>query len=552
VTTDEGGGYDLGPLPPGEIKLRVWKQGYRSEERVVAVAAGARADVELSRGLGLSGIFLADDEGVPGGRITAASQVAGTEPQTALTDATGRFTLSGLAPGRYTIVGYAEGAGQARLEDVDAESAGLLRLVTRRQEKGVVIGTVTGAGRMSDADPPMVTVSVGGAGGMVSAIADAAGRFRIEDAPAGRATITATVTRGSSTRGSRPRELEVVAGSETTADVEMPAGAVVSGRITARGEPVARASVSLRSAGNAEGSRAGTDRDGRYSATVDPGRYLVAVSADGLVYQAELAVEGDVAADFDVTGGTVAGRVVDAGTRAPVRDVEVNLWPAAREYAPRGTATTDGGGQFEVPVQEGRYRLVTEKDGYAPQVREMEISRGGRAELLLELQAAEGLTLSVTDARDGSLLRAGYLVRDASRQVVASGRTGWGADPAAKIALAPGEYLLTVSAYGYAARTVRLHAPAGELAVPVTPGGTLVVEAGTPAYASARLRGEDGEAYVTNEFDGRSEIELAGRRTTVEHVAPGRYTLAGVVGNGEARPVPVVIQEGQVTTVTLE
>ena len=67
-----------------------------------------------------------------------------------------------------------------------------------------------------------------------------------------------------------------------------------------------------------------------------------------------------------------------------------------------------------------------------------------------------------------------------------------------------------------------------------------------------RLLQPDGEEYVRCWCNGIAEIELKGRRTTVENVTAGSYTVEVVDAAQGIAPRPAVIREGQTTTVTLE
>src|SRR5262249_46751655 len=145
--------------------------------------------------------------------------------------------------------------------------------------------------------------------------------------------------------------------------------------------------------------------------------------------------------------------------------------------------------------------------------------------LVVELSPAAGLSLSVVDARDGRPLEAIVVVRDQARHIVANSHSGVDEDGTLNIPLADGRYLLSTSATGYGTATLPATAPAQGLRMALTPGGTLVIESARALQGLARLVQPDGEEYVRCWCNGIAEIELAGRRTTVEHVTPGSYTL---------------------------
>jgi hypothetical protein len=62
----------------------------------------------------------------------------------------------------------------------------------------------------------------------------------------------------------------------------------------------------------------------------------------------------------------------------------------------------------------------------------------------------------------------------------------------------------------------------------------------------------DGEEYVRCWCSGIADIKLEGRRTAVDHVTPGSYAIERGEGPETFSPRPVVIQENQVATITIE
>lgn len=100
--TDARGGVHFGGLVPGRYLAKVRAPGYLSSEPVPVEAwdeETAPVSLVLREGLSLSG-RVRDARGVPVGEADVVLTGDGTSVSSTRTDAQGRFTLSGLVPGR--------------------------------------------------------------------------------------------------------------------------------------------------------------------------------------------------------------------------------------------------------------------------------------------------------------------------------------------------------------------------------------------------------------------------------------------------------------------
>jgi len=552
--SDGRGEYELTGVPAGPVELTFVRSGFRSARRHVDAGEGARVDVSLSRGIALSGVVLADGSGVAKAEVWARSSVAGAEQGNAVTDRTGRFTMPGLSPGRYAVSARGPDGGEAEVEDVDVERAGVLRLALRRAPTAVLVGRVVGLPESEDEQ--LVFVQAHGEQGSESARVDAAGAFRMEKVPAGHVRVQATaVSLGGSAQSSRVNEIDLAPGSESEVVLEFSDDIVVSGTVTRDGLPAVGAVVSFRAGPGRVWAPA--DGSGRYTVVgLEPGLYQVDVAGPELSFETEYQVTTSAQLDIDASGAAVAGSVTDATTGAPIAGAEVSLWRVdAPESRPSSTLHTGAAGTFVAKaIREGHYRLLASKDGYGQDVLEVDLRRGLPSEVAFELAPAEGLTVEVVDARDGRPLDAVVVVRDTSRRIIANRHSGVGADGTLTIPLAAGSYLLSTSADGYGTATLSVTAPGRGLRVPLTPGGTLVVQSPRDLHGRLRLVRPDGEEYVRCWCNGIATMDLEGRRTTIPNVTPDRYTveLLDTAGRPDAAPRAVVIQEGQVSTLTVE
>jgi protocatechuate 3,4-dioxygenase beta subunit len=553
--TNTQGEYELEGLPAGSFELTFQHEGYRSTRRTVDVSRESRADVVLSRGVTVSGVVLsADGKAAAKAYVQASSSVAGADEGSVPADSSGRFSMSGLSPGRYTFTASSTDGGEAKAEDVDVEHTGPLRLVLTRARTAVLIGRVIGL--PPSAEDRFVFVEAKGDQGSDRGQVDATGAFRLEGVPTGAVRVSAVMTAGDgSMRSSRVSALEIVAGTESETVIEFANDITVSGTVVRDGLPAAGASVSFQSKSGPL-ARALTDASGRYSVQgLEAGLYEVEVSGIDLSYQADHAVSATSELDIDATGAALAGSVADAASGNPIDDAEVSLWRLDDSTHPTTTVRTNASGTFQArSVREGAYRLLTSKDGYGQDARPLELRRGAAEDVRVDLTPSEGLSVRVVDARDDRALEAVVAVRDMAHQVVANRHSGVGTDGTLTIPLAPGPYLLSTSATGYGTATLQVNAPGHGLRVPLTPGGTLVVESARELRGRLRLLGPDGEEYVRCWCNGIGGFDLDGHRTTAPNITPGSYRLE--LFDLAGRPIPaqpsVMIQEGRVTTIVVE
>jgi protocatechuate 3,4-dioxygenase beta subunit len=555
VQTGESGDYELQGLPPGELKLEFGKQGFRTARRTVSAGEGARVDVTLSRGLALSGTVIRDGVGLAGARVSATSAVTEADSGSAAADAAGKFRIEGLSSGRYTVRAQSDEGESTEAHDVDVETAGPLRLVIERPPTAVLTGRVAG---LAPDDAGYVWVRAeGDEGRSAQETVDAQGEFRMDRAPAGTVRVHAlSVSMSGVARSSRTKEIILPPGAQGKVVLEFSDDFRVTGTVSADGAPVAGATVHWSLAGGGGGSQMSrTGQDGRYEVLgLDPGAYVVNVSADAMTTHLQHVVSADDRLDIDTTGAEVSGRTVQTdGT--PLGGVDVSLWRLdARANTPVASVNSGAGGAFSVRwVKDGRYRLIGAKEGFGQDVHEVDLARGPTSELLLRLQPADALQVAVVDARDGRPLDATVVVRDPGRKIVARTHSRVDADGSFKISLAPGAYLLSASAAGYGTATLPVTAPGAGPRVGLTPGGTLLVESVRDLRGRLRLVRPDGEEYVRCVCNGIADIEVKGRRTRIPNVTPGSYSVDFVDTRGTSVPAPpVLIREGQLTTVSIE
>lgn len=553
--TDEQGEYELRGLTTGEVTLSFEARGHVKELRTVDPQKVSQLNVTLTRGLALKGeVVGAGGAGVPNVFVSATSSAQGATDQQTQGDERGRFSLEGLTPGRYTVSARTMDKGSAKLEDIDVETAGPLRLVLEQDKTAVLSGKVVGLPEGDDAGMSVVMAVNEETGSSAQATLDESRSFRMEDAPTGRVQVRAMAASlaSGSTRMSRPVELNLAPGSQTTTVLEFSNDITISGTVTKDGAGVPFINVSFTGGADQDASTR-TDARGAYQAVgLEPGRYRVAVSGDDVSFTTPYVVTASATLDLDITGGAIAGRVVRAEAGTPVAGVEVSFFRIGLdENTPMTSVTTAAEGAFhQRSIPEGRYRIITSKAGFGQEVLEVEVARGGTVEAVMEVTPADGLNVTVVDARDQRPLDAIVVVRDSAKRIVANRHAGVGADGALNIPLSSGAYSLSTSATGYGTATLKVTAPGQGLRIALTPGGTLVIESARDLRGRVRLMQPNGEEYVRCWCNGIADIELKGKRTVVENVTAGSYTVE-LIDEPGATPHPVVVIDGQRSTIVV-
>jgi hypothetical protein len=261
--------------------------------------------------------------------------------------------------------------------------------------------------------------------------------------------------------------------------------------------------------------------------------------------------------DIDYKIAAVRGRVLDAGTNEPLADATVNFRPNSGEMRFARAAMTDPNGNFTMEsISAGTYTVTATREGYGTDVREESFGDAGRDGFEIRLSRNDGVTLRVVDGRDGRAINAVVTVFDAAGRVVhESGGMRFGGSSSATdthLPLNPGSYTATLFTTGYAVTSVRITSPSpGPQTVSMTPGGTILVQSKHSTVRRMRLVDSSGVPYPR--FSNRPPSrDLLPGTVPIENVAAGSYQLL-LLNDDEsvADTVPVVVQEGQTTRVSL-
>ncbi|HEX7155118.1 MAG TPA: carboxypeptidase-like regulatory domain-containing protein [Thermoanaerobaculia bacterium] len=560
ATTDASGEYVLETLEPGEKTFQIAAQGYLTATKTIELKGkDQRLDVQLSSGQRVSGVVVTDSGApVADAAVRASSAAAGGmfSGQSARTDANGNFTIEGLAPGRYVFNASKSGYAEGTVRDFDIAAGTPVRITL--SSGGVIYGHVSG---IAENEHAATTVEARGANGSASAALDPSGNYRIEGAPTGSVRVSATVMRGfQQRRSSAPKSVQLEPGGSVQLDLEFSGQTSVSGRVTRNNRPMSNAAVAFYPRGGAAQTSANTttDENGVYTISgLEDGQYNVSVIDMQRMapYQTTFEVRGSGTFDIDMKTSSLRGRVIDATTNEPLADARVQIRAADPQEAmfPR-VITTDPAGTFLMEsVSPGRYVVTADKERFGAKAVDVTVGDSAPQDLEFQLERAEGVRLTVVDARDGRMLAAQMQVTDMQGRVMDNTgfRFGGGAEPV-QLSLAPGQYRVTVGAMELATQTVIVQSP-GARTVALTPGGTLLIHSRNSTRLSGRLLDSTGQIYLRGPFRQQMfGVEPSPHPTMLRNIAPGTYTLQ-LLGEGEAvvGTTQVTVTEGGTADVSL-
>lgn len=344
-------------LPPGTSSLVIGAPGYEHVVREVAAHQTQVIDVALVPEARLSGQVVDAATGAPLGAAQLTlwptlRHPGGPAERSALTGADGRFTLDGLAAGRFQLTAWAAGHVTAIIDDVAIRPAvdaadHDLALVPATTLRGVV----TAAGQPVSGAEVFLERALGAPPvASAHAITAADGSFMVDRVPAEAGLVVVV------------RDHVVVSPSTVDAPAAEPVAiavevaAAITGVVVQDGRAVPGAELWLDRPGRPVRTRA--DGGGRFQLAVPPGRYrLGALGSDGFT-SAPLVVDAPGAGPVTVAldgHAAIEGRVVDRGGQ-PVIGVVISAHELARDD--RGASTSALDGSFRIAaLAGGHYRL---------------------------------------------------------------------------------------------------------------------------------------------------------------------------------------------------
>ncbi|MCA8925730.1 MAG: carboxypeptidase regulatory-like domain-containing protein, partial [Planctomycetes bacterium] len=579
-------------LPPGTHTVTARATGYAHGSAEVQLAAGTTQSltVSLQQGLTLSGRVI-DRAGKPipeatvtgvalGGKDAALAMAQQGTQVSAVSDAEGRFTLTGLEDSPYYLMPNAEGYQSMRQGAPfggmpESYRAGRAEPVTLTLQALVAIqGRVRGPSGEALAT---VEVTARGKGTWANSSQQVApdGSFTLSGLAPGRYDLSAA---GGGWVSFEAQSVSVGADGARGVELELRQGLTVEVDVACAGQPVSGASLNL-SAGEEgmfgglgrAGAQASTDASGEGSlAGVAPGEYRLSVTCEGFApAEVPVGVTAQGAARVRVellAGATLAGRVLNAdGT--PAADGVLYATRTGKSFSKDALeATTDAEGAFTLEgLAAGSYDLhLMHMSGLGtPQIKQVgsfTATPGQTTTQTFRLEAPEQMgTLSgrLLQGDEPLAMRPVQARGDGGNSIFDGGFLWFMTDAEGRFenaSVRPGVYRVSSSG----TEEVRVEVRAGqasEVELRIKAGviaGRVVDQLGAPlADATVYLR----PATPSHEFDMLA-LTGGGRVTTdasgafrVPELPPGTYRLAATgVGIGSSVPQEVVLGDDESRT----
>lgn len=402
------GSFVLENVPLGRITLEVYATDHSNRDvDVVVTPDTSPVDVALSTGASISGRLAASDGVTPivgSAGLYSLDESAGGEGRTG---DDGTFSYKHLRPGRYQVTGRTA-EGSASREVVLARNQHVEGLVLAMAAGRSIRGVVSG---LRPDEISRARVSVRRADAFWSALSDASiderGAYVLRSVQPGRLEVVAEV----SMRRQLSKKVDMPADADLTVNIEFPAGARLSGRVTHHGQPLSGAQVSTTPVVEqaVHAYPATTSGDGRYAIEgLADGEYYVYVEN----YQAKpVTVSGDTVFDIDVPRAQLSGRVLEDGGKAPIAGVEVEVWPV--EPVPhrfRQHNRSDESGEFRLTgLEAGELILTAYKPGYE-MVRKRISYDAPIANMTMRMRQDAGVEIQLRDAATARPLHSAYVI----------------------------------------------------------------------------------------------------------------------------------------------
>jgi len=364
--------------------------------------------------------------------------------------------------------------------EIEVPEGGLSNLELRLERGATVIGQVRGvatseleACRIHSDDGASTEIGMDGS-------------FRLGGVGSGEREITARLYASDRTRSVRATVPE--SGETGPVIFDFASGLTLSGRVLRSGEGVPGMVVTANGVGIEAAGNAMSGPDGGWRIEgLDPGEFQVAVqSRSGEVVAGDhVLLETDTEIDLQIAGGSIAGRVVEVDTQAPIEVAKVNISGSGLPPVNR-RVSTDGSGFFEATdLADGDFVVRAEAPARSAAQQIVSVRDGRAGDVTLELDQKR-TTVLVVRGPDGGSPSTLWIVSASDGVLGPMLRVSCSVGGRCEVnQLAPGRWTLRIGADSSALALVVVDLPQNEVPVTLRRTGKLELRAAAVAAEMA-------------------------------------------------------------------
>jgi len=453
AVTDSSGNYVIDNLSPGGFSVFAVATDYQTKGIGASVSAGGTtvASLALDPNSGsISGLITDSLTMIPISGAKVLIYQGNTLVDTLITDSSGHYSSSNLAPGQYQVVGQATNYQSNASGALVSAGLGTIVDVSLAPDPGTVEGTVKDSITMHPISGANVQIFKGQT--LVgSSVTDSSGNYQV----GGLAPGSYTVNFSAQNYQTKILGASVTSNSKTELDANLdPNPGCLQGLITdsVTSNPLVGATVSIYQS-NTFVEQVFTDASGNYTfSKLQPGTYLIVASA--VDYQLTLGaglVTSNSKTTVDLaltpTPGDLNGNITDSLTSTPIIGAEVQIFNGTVLV---GSALTDNLGNYTIGnLPPGQYTVTATANNYQGKSVGAIISSGASTTVDFSLDPNPGqIEGMITDSTDGKPIAGAFVLVYMGNTVV--GRAVTDATGNYQIQnLAPGQYTVIASAANY-------------------------------------------------------------------------------------------------------